>query len=119
MVRSFNYINRNETTTCTNPPSLYHVNITDALPFHSGFATLSNSTGLVSSAVSGLQATCSSLAYQALNLRFYCPIQQDLVIPWIEEDRGLKEKQTEKGETKQRVVKACLMEARSLIISTQ
>jgi hypothetical protein len=49
-----------------------------------------------------------------------CPIQQDLVIPWLEEDGGLKEKWVEKrSEIKQRVVKVCLMEARSLVISTQ
>ena len=26
------------------------------------------------------------------------PVQQDLVIPWVEEDWGLQEKQAEKGE---------------------
>ena len=27
-----------------------------------------------------------------------CPIQPDLVIPWVEEDQGLQEKQAEEGE---------------------
>jgi hypothetical protein len=31
-----------------------------------------------------------------------CPIQQDLVIPWVEEDRGLKKKWARKdSETKE------------------
>jgi hypothetical protein len=27
-----------------------------------------------------------------------CPVQQDLIIPWVKEDRGLKEKRAEKRE---------------------
>ena len=30
-------------------------------------------------------------------LKTICPIQQDLVIPWVEEDQGLQEKRVEKG----------------------
>jgi hypothetical protein len=30
-----------------------------------------------------------------------CPVQQDLVILWVEEDRGLQEKWVEKGERDQ------------------
>ena len=34
-----------------------------------------------------------------------CPGLQDLVIPWVEEDRGLQEKRAEKGERDQ--AKSC------------
>ena len=41
-----------------------------------------------------------------------CPVQQNLVIPWVEKDEACKRNGRRKGsKTKQRVVKVCLMEA--------
>jgi hypothetical protein len=37
--------------------------------------------------------------------RSICPIQQDLVIPWVKEDGGLQEKGAKKGEQDQ--AKSC------------
>ena len=44
-------------------------------------------------------------SFAVTKLKQFCPVQQDLVIPWVEEDRGLQEKRAEKGERDQ--AKSC------------
>ena len=57
---------------------------------------------------------------RALCLGATCPIQQVLVILWVEEDRGLQEKQAKKGKRDQaELSRSDFNEAKSLVICTQ
>jgi hypothetical protein len=60
-----------------------------------------------------------ALSYWAAPLISFYPDPRDLVIPGIKGDQAWKRNGRERSQTKQRVVKVCLMEASSLIISTQ